>query len=141
MVSGFSIELSPSRILKKRGGMFILVSDTFANALICVVTTLGVRAFIDARRDRYILENKFNASATSFPEVHFQQPISNPVRVVEIVTVHNVPATYAAWFRSIVPHAGAAPVQTQHFTSSKAQSSQQYYVLRPDVTSAVGGRQ
>jgi hypothetical protein len=78
---------------------------------------------------------------TSSSEVHFQQKINNSLRSVEFVTVHNVPATYSAWFRSTAKHAGAVPVRTQHFTSSEAQSGQQYYVLRADSTSATGGRQ
>ena len=106
--------------------MFFVIGDIFAGALIGVVTTLEVRAFIDPRRDMRILENKSDAGVASSSEVHFQQKISNPVRVVEIFAVHNAPATYA----------DAAPVRTQHPTSSEAQSGQQYYVLRPDLTSA-----
>lgn len=122
--------------------MFFVIGDIFAGALIGVVTTLGVRAFIDARRDMRILENKSDTGVTSFLEVHFHLKIGNPVRVVEISAVHNVPATYAAaWFRSTAPHADAAHVRAQHLTSSEAQSGQRYYDLRPDVTSAAGGRQ
>jgi thiosulfate dehydrogenase len=113
-------------MLKERGSMFFVIGDIFAGALIGVVTTLEVRAFIDPRRDMRILENKSDAGVASSSEVHFQQKISNPVRVVEIFAVHNAPATYA----------DAAPVRTQHPTSSEAQSGQQYYVLRPDLTSA-----
>ena len=115
--------------------MFFVISDTFAGAPIGVVTTLEVRAFSNPRRDMRILENKSDAGVTSSSEVHFQQKISNPVRSVEIVAVHNVPANYAAWFRS------TAPVRTQHFTSSEAQSGQQYYGFRPDLTPAEGRRQ
>ena len=121
--------------------MFFVIGDTFAGALIGVVTTLGVRAFIDARRDMRILENKSDAGMTSFLEVHFQQRIGNPVAAVEISAVHNIPETYAAWFRNTAPHADAAAVGTQHFTSSETQSDQQYYGLRPDLTSVEGGRQ
>ena len=121
--------------------MFFVIGDIFAGALIGVVTTLGVRAFIDARRDMRILENKSDTGVTSFLEVHFHLKIGNPVRVVEISAVHNVPATYAAWFRNTAPHADAAPLRTQHFISSESQNGQQYYGLRPGLTSAVGGRQ
>ncbi len=111
--------------------MFFMIGNTFAGAPIGVVTTLGVRAFIEARQGMCILENKSDGDVTPLLEVHFQQKIGKPMMDVEIVAVHNVPA----------PHADAAAVGTQRLTSSETQSDQQYNVLRPDLTSAEGGRQ
>ena len=103
--------------------MFFMIGNTFAGAPIGVVTTLGVRAFIEARQGMCILENKSDGDVTPLLEVHFQQKIGKPMMDVEIVAVHNVPA----------PHADAAAVGTQRLTSSETQSDQQYNVLRPDL--------
>ena len=102
---------------------------------------LDVSAFIEARRGTHILESIFNVGAASFQKMNLQQPTSNPVTVVQFGTCHSVPTTYAACFLSTAKQAGPVPVRTYHFTSSEAQSGQQYHVLRPDSTSIMGGRQ